>query len=235
MLKIRSDNYLNKMFNLRGLNTLCVGLALLACLVHCDVIRKPEIHSVDIRATDVQTETSPPTTDAPQETTTMNVVPAADRKVVCYYASWANYRTGDGSCKVEDIDPNICTHAIYTFALLANNKITIADSWLELPDGLDAYNRFVKLKNTNPDLKTTIAIGGWNEGSIDFSAMASSSANRNTFIQSVVDFLELYKFDGLDLAWEYPTQRGGQPEDRENFALLITEMRQASCTYNINY
>ena len=30
-----------------------------------------------------------------------------------------------------------------------------------------------------------------------------------------------YKFDGLDLDWEYPTKREGKPYDRENFVLLV--------------
>lgn len=33
-----------------------------------------------------------------------------------------------------------------------------------------------------------------------------------------------YRFDGLDLDWEYPTQRGGAPGDRANFATLVQEL-----------
>lgn len=35
-----------------------------------------------------------------------------------------------------------------------------------------------------------------------------------------------YGFDGLDLDWEYPTQRGGKPFDRENFVSLVKELSQ---------
>lgn len=35
-----------------------------------------------------------------------------------------------------------------------------------------------------------------------------------------------YNFDGLDLDWEYPTQRGGRPADRANFVALITDLRK---------
>lgn len=57
--------------------------------------------------------------------------------------------------------------------------------------------------------------------------MASSSSDRATFIQSVVEFLEKYDFDGLDLDWEYPAARGGKAEDKANFAALVTEMKTA--------
>ena len=30
----------------------------------------------------------------------------------------------------------------------------------------------------------------------------------------------------MDLDWEYPTKRGGKPEDRENFVSLVKELNQ---------
>ena len=46
-----------------------------------------------------------------------------------------------------------------------------------------------------------IAIGGWNEGSTKYSAMASNPGSRKTFVDSVVRFLKQYDFDGLDVDW----------------------------------
>lgn len=156
--------------------------------------------------------------------------PSHDKKVVCYYGSWAVYRPDKGKFPVENIDPFICTHVIYTFAGLgADNKIRSLDSWNDLEDnwGKGAFKRFTNLKEINPRLKTMIAIGGWNEGSQKYSMMASSPSARSTFVESVLQFLQTYNFDGLDLDWEYPAARGGAPEDKINFAALVTELRRA--------
>lgn len=128
----------------------------------------------------------------------------------CYYGTWAVYRPNDGKFNVEDIDPFICTHIIYAFAgLNYNNEIHSLDPWNDLPDnyGKDAFGRFNKLKKKNEKLKTILAIGGWNEGSIKYSNMAKSEQSRKTFVKSVVNMLEKYNFDGLDLDWEYPSNR----------------------------
>ncbi|KAF2344115.1 Glycoside hydrolase family 18 catalytic domain, partial [Trinorchestia longiramus] len=83
-----------------------------------------------------------------------------------------------------------------------------------------AYARAVALKQRNPSLKVTIAVGGWTEGSTKYSKMAAHSSTRKLFIDSVIAFLRQHKFDGLDLDWEYPANRGGRQEDKQNFVLL---------------
>lgn len=153
------------------------------------------------------------------------------KKVVCYYGSWAVYRPGMGKFDVEDIDPYICTHLIYGFAGLQSysNQIESLDPYNDLYDnwGKGAFERFTGLKKINPLLTTILAIGGWNEGSQKYSKMAASAESRKTFVQSCVDFVLKYGFDGLDLDWEYPAQRGGKPEDKANFVQLLRELRAA--------
>ncbi|KAK8736741.1 hypothetical protein OTU49_004626, partial [Cherax quadricarinatus] len=57
--------------------------------------------------------------------------------------------------------------------------------------------------------------------------MASSAGSRQTFVDSSVEMLKAHNFDGLDMDWEYPTQRGGKPEDKENFISLLSDLKTA--------
>uniref|UniRef100_A0A4D5S3V8 chitinase n=1 Tax=Ixodes scapularis TaxID=6945 RepID=A0A4D5S3V8_IXOSC len=160
---------------------------------------------------------------APQDTE------GKDKVFICYWGSWSHYRHANGAFSVNQIDPTLCTHLVYTFAKLENGVIKEYDPYLDLakPWHLGMYKKFNNLKLQNPKLKTIIAIGGWNEGSIKYSKMASTSEGRAKFVKSVVDFVELHGIDGLDMDWEYPTQRGGNPEDRDNFVKLLSELRAA--------
>lgn len=82
------------------------------------------------------------------------------------------YRNGNGRFEIPFIDPDLCTHLVYTFAgLSSDGVIKSLDPYADLPDnyGMNGFGKILKLKERNPYLKTMLAMGGWNEGSLKYS------------------------------------------------------------------
>ncbi|XP_074603101.1 chitinase 7 isoform X2 [Brevipalpus obovatus] len=150
--------------------------------------------------------------------------PVNNKKVVCYYTNWSQYRPKEGKFTPEDIDPNLCTHVIFAFGWLKKNKMSAFDGSDETKNGKKGlFERTTDLKLKNPKLKVLLAIGGWSFGTEKFKTMSTNKYNRRLFIFSAMEYLRERNFDGLDLDWEFP--KGA--EDKKNFVELVKELREA--------
>jgi chitinase len=75
---------------------------------------------------------------------------------------------------------------------------------------------------------------GWNEGSEKYSQLASQPERRQRFVKQSLEFIRKYDFDGLDLNWQYPSNRGGDDQDKETFVLLVKELSQEYKKYGLH-
>ncbi|XID94886.1 glycosyl hydrolase family 18 protein [Paenibacillaceae bacterium WGS1546] len=120
-----------------------------------------------------------------------------------------------------------------------NGSIVMGDPWIDAQKSNPGdvwsdpikgnFKQLQKLKQTNPNLKTIISVGGWS-WSNRFSDVAADPVLRDNFANSAVNFLRKYQFDGVDLDWEYPVA-GGLPgnsaraADKQNYTLLLQAVR----------
>ncbi|KAK8738799.1 hypothetical protein OTU49_003679 [Cherax quadricarinatus] len=147
-----------------------------------------------------------------------------NRKLVCYYTNWSQYRPKIAKFLPEHIDPFLCTHIIYAFGWMKKGRLSSFESNDESKDGKTGFYEQVNgLKSQNPKLKVLLALGGWSFGTKKFKDMSATRYTRQTFIYSAVPFLRKHAFDGLDLDWEYPKGR----DDTANFVLLLKELYEA--------
>lgn len=119
-------------------------------------------------------------------------------------------------------------------------KVAIHDPWaaIQMPQGsLSAFDEPYKgnfgnlmaLKRAYPDLKILPSVGGWTLS--DPFHFLGDKAKRDTFVASVKEFLQTWKFfDGVDIDWEFPGGLGanpalGSPSDGETYVLLMKELR----------
>ena len=92
------------------------------------------------------------------------------------------------------------------------------------------FGQLMALKQAYPDLKILPSIGGWTLS--DPFYFFDDAAKRQTFVDSVEEFIRTWKFfDGVDIDWEYPGGQGANPSlgnpavDGETYRLLMRDLR----------
>ncbi len=153
---------------------------------------------------------SRPQIDAPSKSIPVNPACPDLRRLV------GEYVLGDPS----NVDAFLLDFVIYAFVEIK------PDGTLFVPT--PRYLRqLLALKKDNPDLKVIAAIGGW--GQDGFSDAALTPSARYKFAREVNSLINQYNLDGIDIDWEYPGNSAAgiksRPEDRENFTLLLTAIR----------
>ncbi len=130
-------------------------------------------------------------------------------KVVGYAPSW--------STNANAIDYSKLTHINYSF-VLPNSNGTVQP----MPNpGL--LQSIVSNAHAN-GVKVLIAVGGWNGGNDSaFESFAASSSGRNTFVNAMVNLVNQYNLDGVDIDWEYPDPGA----EGDNYTLLMDQLANA--------
>ncbi|KAI9146421.1 glycoside hydrolase [Paraphysoderma sedebokerense] len=181
-----------------------------------------------------------------------------NKNVIAYYTSWCNYPPRN--YLASDIPAEKLTHINYAFANIVDGKIALGDKWADIEKQYDVpvNGRYVTVhgnfgllndakgpvRTKNPNMQVLISVGGWT-WSKDFSDVALTPQSREIFANSVIEFIQQYGFDGVDIDWEYPCEGGmdhnkKRPQDKQNYTALLKLLREkldhlAACSKRRRY
>ena len=164
--------------------------------------------------------------------TLYNTNNASPKKVVCYFANWAGLREGEAKYVPENIPAQHCSHVVYAFAKLDDEKFVPVPSGPVADIDQDYYAR-VQAQARQAGAKVLISVGGWADSAGDkYSRLVNEPALRRKFVEGALDFLRVYNFDGLLLEWHFPVCwqsdcSKGPDSDRAGFSELVKELRAA--------
>jgi chitinase len=130
-------------------------------------------------------------------------------KSVGYMPSWAG--------SVNGIQYGKLTHINYAFAL------PNANGTLQAIDNPAKLSSLVSLGHAG-GVKISIAIGGWNDGNDSaFESLAGNYTARTAFVNNVVNIVNQYNLDGVDIDWEYPDPG----TSGNNYAAMMSQLSTA--------
>lgn len=128
----------------------------------------------------------------------------------------------------EEIPYGQYTHIIFSFATINPSTFKVSAGNYQTEH---IMSRIWVIKFLQADIKIWVGLGGWSFNNLGttqttFSDIASSATNTNIFLDSLVQMMNEYRFDGVDIDWEYPVaeDRNGRPEDYENMVTFMTKL-----------
>ncbi|RWS18057.1 uncharacterized protein B4U79_03991 [Dinothrombium tinctorium] len=127
----------------------------------------------------------------------------------------------------QDLIVNSVTHLVYSFINVhSNGSLSFGNN---SKNSYSLLYKMISLREKKPELKLIFAIGGW-DNSEHFSYIAANPSIQRVFISDLIAFLDYWKFDGIDITWQYPVVGGKKPgfkADRENYVMLLKNIREA--------
>jgi len=170
---------------------------------------------------------------APNET-----ISQVQKQVIGYYPNWQWFNRN------QLVNPESIFYEKYTilnysfFCPLADGSIVSTDTWADenlllgpmiwWPVQMHDSTKSLPYLAHQAGVKLLPSIGGWSDSN-NFPGIAANPAKRQAFVQSCINLIQTYNFDGIDLDWEYPGYEvhGGSPADKQNFTLLLQDIRSA--------
>ncbi|ULU06448.1 hypothetical protein L3Y34_018358 [Caenorhabditis briggsae] len=137
------------------------------------------------------------------------------KRVVGYYTGWE-------SMEINRQQLSKLTHVIFAYVEMSSNGTLKFRSKVSRRRFSDLR---YKVKMNNSKTKIMFSIGG-PENSNHFPEVVADSEKRKRFINSILDFLDVYRINGVDISWAWPKE-----EDKWNYVTFLRELRQELSTF----
>lgn len=116
------------------------------------------------------------------------------------------------------------THVNYAFA------IPKSDGSLRPLENPELARKVIKKAHAN-GAKALLAIGGWSYNGTPlestFKSATSTKAKRKKFVNSIINMMEEYGFDGIDMDWEHPRVDDSSKKQYEAVMVLLAKKLHA--------
>ena len=115
----------------------------------------------------------------------------------------------------------------YCFAQIRENS---EGFYIDISE-LNQINKIKELHDSG--IRVCMSIGGWRDDSDDwipYQNAAKTDEGRKQVANAILEILERYELDGIDMDWEYP-----RSDDKNNFTLLMKEIRDTLKVKNERY
>ncbi|KAH7676184.1 Protein T13H5.3, partial [Aphelenchoides avenae] len=130
------------------------------------------------------------------------------KRIVGHFTSW-------GKQNFTSKQATSLTHVIYAFLRLNGDgritfgKVSDAGQTDAISDATSVarLTQLLQVARLHKHLKVQFAIGGW-DNSDAFSILTADEQRRRVLINSIVQIIDVYKLDGVDIDWEYPVTGG---------------------------
>jgi len=141
---------------------------------------------------------------------------AAQRKVIGYFPEWGVYEAHDFFTP-DKVDYSGLTHLNYGFAVVKDGVVTMHDT-----DKAPGLIKDLEKRTDAANVAHMISVGGWNNSQEGvFEAASATDAGIEKLANSMVSYMAQWRFDGLDIDWEYPDNDA----EKAQFTKLIQSLR----------
>lgn len=132
-----------------------------------------------------------------------------------YY--FVGYATGKSLLDITPGQAKRLTHVNVAFGRVNHSHVSVDHMKQYLP-------HMEKLRRYNPNLQILLSTGGGNQTGHSESTATDEALQK--LVQSTIEVVEAYDFDGIDCDWEFPCYNGNM-EEKYRHTLLMKEYRKA--------